>query len=304
MAVDFKQFFFYASTNLLFDQNADALVGVIRSAREAGATHLFLSDYQTGLIGDMPPRYFANVDKVRKAAADANITICPSVFSIGSSGRYLCSNPNLADGIPVRDMRFLVRSGVADPDPSLAPRITNPGFDHSSSGLPSGWTLSMPDGAAAAGASVSLDKDVKRSGAASLKCCPVPGYSDDRANPVGVTQRIAVQPFHLYTLTVWLKTAGVSPERHPVHVFGARDGRQLCYSFFMKDPSLYWPPRADSADSAVAHASGPWVGGWVDPGPQGHRRLGPVQGLLQLPRLLRNRPLRRLLRRQLRLHLV
>lgn len=46
LAVDMEERWVYVSTNLLLERNVETLVGLISEAREAGATHIQLSDYQ------------------------------------------------------------------------------------------------------------------------------------------------------------------------------------------------------------------------------------------------------------------
>ena len=274
-AIDLDERWVYVSTNLIFDDDADALVKLIGQARGAGVTHIHLSDYQSGMMGDMPPRYFANVAKVKKAADVAGIVIAPAIFPIGMSGRYLYHNPNLADGLPVRDMRFVVKNGEAVADPSLRPDVANAGFDRAENGIPSGWRIDtgaaseMTRGEAdegdkaareaallGAGVTVCADEKVRHSGAASLRVTASGNIEKVRRLCAGASQVVKVKPFHAYTLSVWIKTEGIRPETHPVQVYGARDGRQLCFSYFMRDPAPLWPPSGPSSEVIIAPGEG------------------------------------------------
>jgi len=266
-AAELPERWVYVSTNLMLDDDADAFVRLIGDAAAAGVTHVHFSDYQSGMMGDMPPRYFANVARVKKAADAAGIVIAPAIFPLGMSGRYLYHNPNLADGIPVRNMRFVVRGGKAVVDPSLKVDVANAGFDGERGTAPASWRVDIgPSGTMTrseadegdksadeaalreAGVSVSCDSSAKHSGTASLRVTAAGDVHGARRLRAGVSQIVKVKPFYTYRLSVWMKTEGGNPERHPVQIYGLRDKRQLCFSYFMKNPELYWPPVDSSSE--------------------------------------------------------
>lgn len=271
-AVELEERWVYVSTNLLLEDNVEAMLGLIDTAAAAGATHIQLSDYQTAFMGDMPPRYFDNVAIVKRAARDANVIIVPAIFPAGSSGRYLYHNPNLADGIPVRGMRFVVEGATANVDGAFAPEIANAGFDAAEGDTPAGWTVSVP--AEGPVPTVTLDTVVKQAGAASLKITGAEAEAEAGGGRrsrqrVDVSQVVDVRPFQAYTLDVWMKTEGVRPERHPVQVRGVRDGRQLCFSYFMRDPRPLWPPAEGDTEVPLFRSEDTgWVNNYPDFGAQ------------------------------------
>ncbi len=248
-AAEMSERWVYVSTNLAYDNSVEALISMMREAKPAGVTHIQLNDYQTGYLADLPPRYFANVRRVKAAAEELGLVVVPGVFGVGSSGRYLHNDPNLADGIPVKDMRFVVKGGVATADPAETPDIANGGFDTSEAGAPAGWQVVVDEGG-----EVALDASTFHSGS-SLRVRNAGGRDAGRC---GVAQTVKVKPFHTYRLSLWMKTEGLRPERFPVMVVGSRDKRQLCFSYFMQDTRQNWPT---SQDVVVADGS-------VDFGPQ------------------------------------
>ena len=94
---------FYASYNLLVDKNTDDLIALIGRAGKAGYNGMVLADFKFNLLDRMPDRYFANVKRVQKAAGDAGIEIIPAIFPIGYSNGLLLNDPNLAEGLPVKE---------------------------------------------------------------------------------------------------------------------------------------------------------------------------------------------------------
>ncbi len=91
-------------------------------AAKAGYTHVQLTDSKFSRLNEMPQRYFHNVERLKRLAAELKLEIVPGVFPIGWSNALLARDPNLAEGLPVRDALFVVRNGEArlEPDPLVA----------------------------------------------------------------------------------------------------------------------------------------------------------------------------------------
>jgi hypothetical protein len=109
----------YHATNLWVDENIARLEEIWRRAAKAGYRKVLLTDSKFSKLGDMDERYFRNVERVKKLAGELGIEIVPALFSIGYSNSMLWHDPNLAEGLPVRDSLFVVKGGearlVADP---------------------------------------------------------------------------------------------------------------------------------------------------------------------------------------------
>jgi hypothetical protein len=111
----------YYSTNLWVEKNLEKLEEVWRRAARAGYTRILLADSKFAKLGDMDRRYFAHVERVKKLAAELNLEIVPALFHVGYSNGMLWHDPNLAEGLPVKDSLFGVRGGqaVLEPDPPV-----------------------------------------------------------------------------------------------------------------------------------------------------------------------------------------
>src|SRR5262245_43045957 len=103
----------YCSQNLWVDKNIDELDALFRRAAKAGYTHVLLTDSKFSKLGDMDARYFRNVERVKKLAAELKLEIVPALFSIGYSNDLLWHDPNLIEALPVRDALFVVQNGEA-----------------------------------------------------------------------------------------------------------------------------------------------------------------------------------------------
>ncbi len=112
----------YVSRNLWVDKNVDEVEALFRRAAAAGYNGVLLSDSKFSRLEDMDKRYFANVDRLKKVAAELKLEIVPAVFPIGYSEGLLSRDPDLAEGLPVRDALFVVKNGEArvEADPALA----------------------------------------------------------------------------------------------------------------------------------------------------------------------------------------
>ena len=113
----------YYPTNLLPKENVDKLEGLWKRAAAAGYTHVLLADSKFSRLNEMPREYFRNCDRVKQFARDLKIEIVPAVFPVGYSNDILSQDPNLAEGLPVKDTPFVVNGGearcVGDPPVSL-----------------------------------------------------------------------------------------------------------------------------------------------------------------------------------------
>jgi hypothetical protein len=119
----------YYATNLQAGENVDQLERIWRRAAKAGYSHVVLVDSKfarLGDLGDMTDVYMSNVERVKRIAAELHLEIVPALFHIGRSNSMLWHDPNLAEGLPVKDALFAVQGGearlVPDPPVSLAPQ--------------------------------------------------------------------------------------------------------------------------------------------------------------------------------------
>lgn len=90
----------YVSRNLWVDKNVDEVEALFRRAAAAGYNGVLLSDSKFSRLEDMDKRYFANVDRLKKVAAELKLEIVPAVFPIGAELTPLLptTNPNCMSG--------------------------------------------------------------------------------------------------------------------------------------------------------------------------------------------------------------
>ncbi len=119
---------FYFPTNLLVDKNVSDLEPLWRRATAAGYTKVLMADSKFSRLHEMEPRYFKNVERVKKLAAELKIEIVPAVFPVGYSNDLLGQDVNLIEAQPVKALPLIVRGGVARVDDPAAPMLPTGGF--------------------------------------------------------------------------------------------------------------------------------------------------------------------------------
>lgn len=176
------------------------LEGLFSRAGKAGYTHVLLSDSKFSKLDDMDARYFANVEKVKKAAKEIGLEIVPALFSIGYSNDLLWHDPNLVEALPMKDVEMVARGGVAEL-PKEEPALMK-GGDFSDLKL-WGWH----------------DEAVKsEEGAVVIR--------DPKGTNARISQKVTLKPWRQYHLSVRVKTKDFQGAKPEVK-FLASDGRSL-----------------------------------------------------------------------------
>jgi hypothetical protein len=103
----------YVQVNLLVPAEAERVEALMRRARPLGFTHFLLADSKFTRIAQMDAPYGEHIQRVKKVAAELGIELVPAVFPVGYSNDLLWHDPNLAEGLAVRDASFVVSNGVA-----------------------------------------------------------------------------------------------------------------------------------------------------------------------------------------------
>ncbi len=105
---------FYLQTNFLPDENASRAQELLKRAKAAGYNGMVVTDSKFDYLQNMPPRYFENVEAVKKTARELGIGVYPVVCTVGYEGGVLSQDPQLAEALPVRNARFVAREGVLE----------------------------------------------------------------------------------------------------------------------------------------------------------------------------------------------
>jgi hypothetical protein len=231
----YAQRWFYASHNLLVDKNANDLISLLERAGKAGYNGVVLADYKFSILERMPANYFRNAARVRKAAEEAGVEIVPAVFPIGYSNGLLAHDPNLAEGVPVKDAPFVVKGGEAVLEPDPAAQLRNGDLEDVKDDRFTGFTFQDDPGR-----TTFADRDVVHGGRVSCRMQDVA-----RAGTNGnsrLVQRVKVRPYACYRFSCWVKTEHL----HPAGAFrllalgGGKGARPLTFEEGGMRPSQDW----------------------------------------------------------------
>jgi hypothetical protein len=236
---------FYCSQNLLVDENVARVEALLRRAAKAGYNGVLLADYKFNVLDRMDERYFGNVERVKRVAAEVGIEIVPAVFSVGYSSGILAHDPNLAEGLPVRDAPFVVRAGRVTPN--AAPlNLANGDFEESDGDTFKGWTFQD-----APGQTTFADRTTTHSGATSLRMERFRASSPEHGHG-RIHQILGVEPFRQYHLSVWVKGAGIRPASEVRVAVLTDEGRSLNHADLGVAPTQEWK-RHDVVFNSLNH---------------------------------------------------
>lgn len=181
--ISLPQRLIYCSTNLGDNASIEPLLELLQRAAHDGYTGILLSDSYSPYLYNLPSRYYLNAQRVKETAARLHLEIIPAVFPVGYAGHLLYYDPNLAEGMPVRDALFVVKNGEAQAEADPAVAFKDGGFS-----VLSQWA-------------VRNDEITTDNGA--VRITPTGGRL------ARLAQVITVQPFHQYHISVRIRTEGL-----------------------------------------------------------------------------------------------
>ena len=202
----------YYSTNLQVDDNLKELEPVFRRAAAAGYSKIFLNDSKFSHVDNQPKRYFENIEKVRRLAAELGLEIVPGIFPVGYSNSMLFNDPALVESLRAREELFVVRNGEARP--VTAPETRLPDFLDRAQ-----WDLCDP--------TVAFEDGVAR-------------VSQAAGKNARVAKRLRVEPFHQYHVSVLVKTKDYTAKPILIQAIGKDREGELNYTYLSVKPTQDW----------------------------------------------------------------
>jgi hypothetical protein len=229
-----KERWIYIPTNFQVDARANDVVALMERSAKVGYTHALVADSKFSRLATVMPNYAPNVEKVKVAAAKLGIEIVPAVFPVGYSNDLLFHDPNLAEGLPVKDAPFVVKDGVATivADPAIA----LPGGEMNDR---KGWDF-IDD-------TLELDGGGMRSKA-----------TDANAR---LNKKLKVSPFRQYHVSVRIRTAGFGGGIPEIKAIG-KNGRQLQWTNLKVSADQDWTRYDVTFNSLDSEEVGLYLGIW------------------------------------------
>ncbi|MFB3890991.1 MAG: hypothetical protein ACE15C_03090 [Phycisphaerae bacterium] len=208
------QHWMWLMTNLLTDEGYNSAVKLMERSAKIGFTGIAVYDSKFAKA-KLYPDYGARLQKFRKACTDAKMQLIVGVAPMGYADELLANDPNLAEGMPVRDAVFAVKDGKLVPDDEGV-KLVNGDFADVKDGKVVGWEL---------GDLMKVDDEVKYEGKRSLRLDDGPGAGGR------IVQKVNVKPWHYYHVSVAIKMKD----------YEGKDNRIQPYAF-AKDLVLAWQP--------------------------------------------------------------
>ena len=219
----------YAPCNFQVDKAVDDLLALSKRAKQAGYNGMFISDYKFGRFADRPANYYTNLQRTRQAADEIGIELIVGVMSVGYSNDILQNDPDLAEGIAVKDCLFQVKDGLATVA-DTEERLPGGGFEAMKGNRFDGWDWQD--------ACVTRDAQMKHAGEAAARMA---GFRDKESHGnARVVRKLALKPWHEYHVSLWVKTDDLArASEFRANPIGA-DGRSLCFTNLGIKPTQDW----------------------------------------------------------------
>lgn len=229
-----KERWVYIPTNFQVAERTDDVVALLERSAKAGYTHALVADSKFSRLATVADAYVPNVNRVKAAAVRLGIELVPALFSVGYSNDLLFHDPNLAEGLPVKDARFVVKAGVATIQPDPATPL--PGGEMNDR---TGWDF--------------IDDSL----------APVDGAM--RSSPTEANARLhkklKVAPFRQYHVSVRIRSEGLAGGTPEIKAIG-KDGRQLQWTNLKVAADQDWTRHDVTFNSLDSEEVGLYLGVW------------------------------------------
>jgi hypothetical protein len=203
----------YVSRNLTKDEHVAEIKEIAETSRQHGLNGMLLA---AGLetVGQWKEDRLARLEKVKAICRENKIEIIPIIWSVGY-GSMLGVDRNLAEGLPCKDVPFLVKGNEARLEPDADVKIINGGFEEFQNNRMKGYKFHDQPGEVSF-----VDTQVFHSGKASIRFENFGKYEHGHAR---VMQEIAVKPYRQYRVTCWVKTENLEPTTaFMIQVYGGK----------------------------------------------------------------------------------
>lgn len=234
--------------------NLEKVLDVMRQAKADGYNGIVFSNLWSTdnleNLGNASPSYIAQLNTVKSTARSLGLELYPTVLTVGYASPILAIDPNLVEGLPVKDALYVVHNGQATlvPDPPVS--LPGGNFEYATNNLFYGWdSQSWP------GTNTFADTNVTFNGTQTLRV---------EANGISrVYETVNVSPYRQYLLSFWVKTEGVNDtvDMTPT-ITGVDDNRTLAYPETIANSTQDWAQvniTFDSLDNSQVQISlGTW----------------------------------------------
>lgn len=212
-AIPAGQKWVFAMGNLATDKGKTSLMELARRASKAGYNGFMLGDIKIDKFQLQTEAYIANLKEFRDLCTELKLKFIPCVTPFGYSYVFLSNDPNLAEGMPVRNATFVVKDGLLVPFDDTT-KLVNGSLEEWKDNVPVGWQVDEP------GKMSFRDDSVAADGKASLRQEDV--LKNDKHAHGRLWQKIKVKPWHYYHISAMVKTENCTNKDY--RIFGLQGG--------------------------------------------------------------------------------
>lgn len=188
----------YVSKNIADDKQLAELMGLVDTAAAHGLNGVALSGGFDAL-DRQKAKYFENLEKLKAHCRARRIEIIPHMMSAGYGGGILAHDPNLAEGLPVRNALFVVRGQQATLAADPAVEIKNGDFERWKGDRLAEFAFHDQPGKISF-----VDQSVCKDGRASIRFESF--QNDPKYGHARIMQNVKVHPYRAYVVSSWVKT--------------------------------------------------------------------------------------------------
>jgi hypothetical protein len=228
-----KHRWFFLMTNLQVHENLPKAETLLHRAAKAGYNGVVLADFKLNVLDRVTDNYFKNTRQFKATADELQIEVIPAVAPFGYSEGILTHDPNLAEGLPARDVPLRVDGDHAVVDSQLGDVFAGGAFEERRGDTFVGWDFQDEPGKMSF-----VDTQVRHSGRSSVR------FDDPAKNSASgnarVSKLVKVHPWGEYHASIWIKTQGFESAAE-VHMFALDpSGRKLSHSNLGVKPDQDW----------------------------------------------------------------
>jgi len=248
----------FTMTNLAQEQALQQTINLMKRAKKAGYNGIFAADSKFHKFQLQDKSYAVKVQRLRKACTDEGMQLIVGVCPMGYAAEFLAADPNLAEGMPVRNATFVVKDGKLLPWDDTT-KLINASLEQWQGDDPVGWTADRP------GAASFRDDQVKYYGKPTLR----QEHSAAGGKPIRVSQKIKVKPWHYYHISVMVKTEDCTSKDFRVFAVGgdvAKGGYALNWQPPAIQPTMDWTRLDATFESADTTSVGIYLGSYSPKG--------------------------------------
>jgi hypothetical protein len=197
--------------------NLAKVESVMAQAKNAGYNGVVFSNNNVEDIDTASASYINNLEAVKNTASQLGLAFYPTVLTVGYANAILSHDPDLVEGLPVKDAVFVVSNGEANLVPDPAVSLPGGNFEDAVNNRFDGW-----DAQDGPGTSTFADRSVTYMDSQSMRV-----EANGQVNRIYETVNVA--PYRQYLLSFWMKTQDVTNTEAVVPTVEGEDGQMLAF---------------------------------------------------------------------------